>query len=370
MTTEIYMGLMSGTSLDAVDAALVEFGDNPKLRLIATHSQPIPAQLRAEILQLCQPGSDNVHRLGKTDTELGLLYAECCLQLLDKSRITAKEVVAIGNHGQTIRHVPHSDSPFTIQIGDPNIIAAKTGITTVADFRRRDIAHGGQGAPLAPAFHAWLFPRHEKNQWILNLGGIANLTYIPTNPGEKMIGFDTGPANTLLDQWCEKNTGQSFDKNGDWARSGKIIPTLLEKMLDDAYFQKPFPKSTGREYFNLDWLYKKINHEIYSNEDIQATLTELTAKTVADAIKNLSSHAHTIYLCGGGANNTFLIERLQFHLSDAEILSTETVGIHPQWIECAAFAWLAKQTIEKKPGNVTNVTGAEKESILGGVYFQ
>lgn len=365
---DYYIGLMSGTSMDAIDAALFLFHDD-SVKLIDTHSIAFPETLKLQLVALLQNNNISLTLLGETDAMLGELFAEAVLGLLKKSSFSREKINAIGSHGQTIYHSPHGKYPFTLQIGDPNIIVAKTGITTVADFRRRDIAVGGQGAPLAPAFHAWLLPRDEKNQWVLNLGGIANITYLPANKNEKIIGFDTGPANTLLDQWCEKHTGKIFDKDGQWARNGKIIPALLKKLLDDAYFKKPFPKSTGREYFNLAWLSEKMIGISAESVDIQATLTELTAKTIADAIIYNTTNTHILWLCGGGANNAFLIERLRSHLPYHAIYSTEKIGIHPQWIECAAFAWLAKQTLEKKPGNLESVTGADKKTILGGIYL-
>ena len=362
-----YIGLMSGTSMDGIDAALVSFEDD-RVNLIATHSIIIPAEIKTNLKLLLHGENINLKLLGETDAQLGELFSVAVLELLKNTEIKAENITAIGSHGQTIYHSPSGAYPFTMQIGDPNIIAARTSITTVADFRRRDIALGGQGAPLVPAFHDYLFGR-EKNVAVLNLGGIGNVTFISHD--KPVIGFDTGPANTLLDQWCEQHTGKFYDKNGDWARNGKLIPELLVNLLNDPYFQKPFPKSTGREYFNMDWLNRKIftfSKDEISPEDIQNTLTELTVKTISNAI-TLTDTA-TLWLCGGGTYNDFLIEQLRASLPQLKIKSSSEIGIDPQWIESIAFAWLAKQNIEHKPGNLPSVTGAKSESILGGVYYK
>ncbi|OGT27045.1 MAG: anhydro-N-acetylmuramic acid kinase [Gammaproteobacteria bacterium RIFCSPLOWO2_02_FULL_42_14] len=375
----LYIGLMSGTSMNAVDAVLVSF-DQYTPMILETHSCDIPVSLKKIVTQLSESSVCDIRTFGETDTQLGMLFAETCIKLLKKTVFHANEIIAIGSHGQTIYHQPNHTHPFTLQIGDPNIIAAQTGITTVADFRRRDVALGGQGAPLVPAFHDYLFHDRTTDQFVVNIGGIANITHLSKN--KSIIGFDTGPGNTLLDLWCEKNCNTVFDKNGEWARSGKLNHDLLKIFLADPYFEKKFPKSTGREYFNLNWLTEKIaslSCEASSSRDsiagsidpqnIQSTLTELTAKTIADAVTQLATHTHTIHLCGGGAYNNFLIERLRFHCKSSDIQFTTKIGIHPEWMEAAAFAWLAKQTLEKKPGNCPSVTGAQKESVLGAVYF-
>lgn len=372
---DLYIGLMSGTSMDAIDTALVSF-ENNKIQLIATHSISIPSEIKSALATLMLSEHIHLKLLGQTDTQLGELFSDAVLALLKKTKMKTENIAAIGSHGQTIYHAPNEQYPFTMQIGDPNIIAARTNITTVADFRRRDIASGGQGAPLVPAFHEYLLRDQEsgiRNQFVLNLGGIANITYLPADKTKFIIGFDTGPANTLLDQWCEKQCGKSFDENGAWARLGKCIPELLSQLLVDPYFHKSCPKSTGREYFNLEWLDKKL--QLLSTplqaKDIQATLTELTAKTITDAITATVTDTvtDTLWICGGGAYNSFLIERLQYHSPHLKIKSTAEIGIDPKWIEAAAFAWLAKQTMEHKPGNLPSVTGAKSESILGGVYY-
>ena len=398
MTT--YIGLMSGTSMNGIDAVLVSF-DNEKPTLLATHSCDIPRDLKADLTRLMQNENSDIRLLGETDTQFGNLLAETCLQLLKKTKWRADDITAIGSHGQTIYHEPNHTNPFTLQIGDPNIIAAKTNITTVADFRRRDVALNGQGAPLVPKFHDYLFRDRTRDQFILNIGGIANITYLSSDIKKPVIGFDTGPGNTLLDCWHEKHRQTPMDFKGQWARTGKVNEALLNACLNDPYFQASFPKSTGRDYFNLHWLQEKIND--VAPEDVQATLTELTAKSIflsvcadlsacGDPAGNaphrareytaLDGEAHsrhllgrqcvdrqnTLWICGGGFYNDFLIERLRFYARDFDIKSTADAGIDPEWMEAVAFALLAKQTIEKKPGNCPSVTGAAKEAILGAVY--
>lgn len=368
MINQLYIGLMSGTSIDGIDAALVSF-ENETVELIGTTSIPIPEKIKSALKILSHGENIHIKLLGETDTQMGNLFADAVLDLLQKTNTDAKNIIAIGSHGQTIYHDPNSNNPFTLQIGDANIIAARTNITTVADFRRRDIAHGGQGAPLVPAFHDYLFRNRTTDQIIINIGGIANITYLPIK--KSIIGFDTGPGNTLLDLWCEKNCGKLFDQNGEWARSGKLNSDLLNIFLDDDYFKKSFPKSTGKEYFNLHWLEKKLSKfkKNISPKDVQNTLTELTAKTIAAAVLHIHAQVHTIYICGGGAFNLFLMERLRAHLPNTTIHTTKKIGIDPKWMEAIAFAWLAKQTIEKKSGNCPSVTGAKQKSILGAVYF-
>ncbi|OGT37307.1 MAG: anhydro-N-acetylmuramic acid kinase [Gammaproteobacteria bacterium RIFCSPHIGHO2_12_FULL_38_14] len=368
----LFIGLMSGTSMDAVDAVIASF--TPSIKLIGTLTIPITKKIKVNLNTLLQEKNISLQLLGETDVALGKLFADAVMQLLAKANISAEKIAAIGSPGQTIFHAPTGEFPFTLQIGDPNIIATQTGITTIADFRRKDMALGGQGAPLAPAFHAYLFPRQAYDQWILNIGGIANLTLIPADTEKTVIGFDTGPGNTLLDLWCEKHTGKSYDQDGAWAKNGKCNDNLLGALLADPYFQKPHPKSTGREYFNLRWLENFI-HKGDTAENIQHTLTELTAQSIAIAIKNITQQhklrdvtRDRIFICGGGAYNTYLIEKLRTHCPQHDIATTDTIGIAPTWIEAATFAWLAKQTLEQKAGNLASVTGARKQGVLGGVY--
>ena len=362
LMNELYIGLMSGTSIDGIDAALVDFSQkNP--RLIDSHYLPYTTDFRKRILDLCYPGEDEINRLGEVDVLLGKQFANATQNLLQKNQLTAKNIRAIGCHGQTIRH--HPARRFTLQIGDPNIIAAETNITTIADFRRRDIAWGGQGAPLVPAFHQAIFSANT-NRAIVNIGGIANVTLLPAN-NKTILGFDTGPGNTLLDAWAEKYLQQPQDHQGKWGSQGVIQQNLLSAMLADSFFQQSPPKSTGREYFNLSWL-KSFSPENYQPVDVQATLTELTAQSIMHAVKPQFLSGE-ILICGGGVHNEFLLQRLRKLADHYAIESTEQYGVHPDWVEAMAFAWLAKQTLAGQPGNFTAVTGAKQPSILGGVYF-
>ncbi len=365
MTKEYYIGLMSGTSLDAVDAVLVDFNHSP-LQLIETYQEPIPESLRQAVWALCYPGENAIHRMGKTDVKLGRLFAKSVKSLLKKAGVSAKGVIAIGSHGQTIRHEPNSKYPFTLQIGDPNIIAAETGITTIADFRRRDMALGGQAAPLAPAFHEYLLRSSNSDQWVLNIGGIANLTFLPADSSKDIIGFDTGPGNTLMDAWCRKHNKGDYDKDGTWAGSGRCNEMLLNKLLEDPYFSKAVPKSTGREYFHLDWLQQHTSAAL-APEDVQATLLALTVRSVSDAMGSLDDEK-LLWLCGGGAQNNALVEQLKTLNKNLNIQTTETAGIHPDWIEAVAFAWFAKQTFNQQTSNIPSVTGARNKAILGAIY--
>ncbi len=354
-----YIGLMSGTSADGIDAALVDFSA-PKPKLVETFYEAYSPELRQEVLALSQPGQNEITRMADLDVKLGRYFGAAVKSLLKKAKVPAKKIRAIGSHGQTIRHLPEIN--FTLQIGDPNIIAAETGITTIADFRRRDMAHGGQGAPLVPAFHKSIFRKKNTDRVIVNIGGIANVTLLPARGN--IIGFDTGPGNGLMDAWIEKNLQKTHDENGDWAASGKINNALLKKCLADPYFKKSAPKSTGREYFNLAWLEKKLEKNL-APVDIQTTLAELTAETI---IKSIPFSSGEIFVCGGGARNQFLMSRLKNLAPQFSLNSTEKLGVHPDWVEAMAFAWLAKQTLNGKPGNIPEVTGANSLSLLGGIY--
>lgn len=363
-----YIGIMSGTSMDAVDAALVEFSDE-KLKILATNRVPMPEGLKKQILQLMQTPISIAH-FGEIDRRLGLLFADAALGIINKKLVPRENIVAIGSHGQTIFHQPTGLHPFTMQIGDPNIISAKTGITTIADFRRKDMALGGQGAPLAPAFHGFLF-RAEQDCFVVNIGGIANVTYLAAKPSDNIIGFDTGPGNTLIDQWCKLHKNTNYDNRGAWAKTGIVNEKLLALCLQDPYFHKAPPKSTGREYFNLPWLKKRLMKiNLFTKaEDVQATITELTARSIADAIAPFAKKAQKIWVCGGGSKNTQLMSRLADLCQPLMVLSTADFGVDPDWIEAAAWAWLAKQTLSQKTSNIPSVTGAQKTTILGGVYF-
>ncbi len=360
---EIYIGLMSGTSADGVNAALVDLSENKPV-LVGTVYHPFPPPIRHAILALYEPGPDEINRLGELDVVLGKIFANAVLELLQKTNISKENVRAIGSHGQTIRHHPQKTHPFTLQITDPNVIAAETGIITVADFRRRDVALGGQGAPLVPAFHQAIFADEKQNRVIVNIGGIANISVLANN--SPILGYDTGPGNALLDAWIEKHLQQSYDKNGAWASQGIMQAALLKTLLQDPYFTKPFPKSTGREYFHLAWLEKHIT-QTYSPLDVQRTIVELTAITIAAAIKHHFQTAE-VFICGGGVHNTFLMERLKALLPEYLLQSTHAFGVDPDWVEAMAFAWLAQQTLQKKSGNIASVTGARSNCILGGIF--
>lgn len=366
---DCYIGLMSGTSADAIDAVAVDFSTS--VHLVGHHSLTLPPALRTQIHQLTIPGHDEINRTSVLDRHLGDLSAECVLALLEKINLSSTDIRAIGSHGQTIRHHPTSPQTrgYTLQIGDPNIIANTTGITTIADFRRRDIAAGGQGAPLVPAFHRALFSTSEVNRVIINIGGIANITWLPTT-GE-VIGFDTGPGNTLMDAWIGMHLGSGYDANGDWAGSGSINQALLKSLLEHSFFTQQPPKSTGREAFNLAWLVKILEQAgLNKPEDIQATLLELTAKTIALNIEELANDSATeLFVCGGGAYNSRLMARLAALLPHYPLETTQKLGVAPEWVEAMAFAWLARQTLNRMAGNLCSVTGAEREVILGGIYF-
>lgn len=360
---ELYLGLMSGTSVDGIDVVLADFsGIYPTI--CATHYQEISLSLREKILRLCEPGDDEINRLGEIDVELATQFANAALALLIKEKIAPEKIRAIGSHGQTIRHHPAKN--FTLQIGDPNIIAAKTGITTVADFRRKDMALGGQGAPLVPAFHESVFASQKNHRAIVNIGGIANVTILRKDDSP-IIGFDTGPGNCLLDAWMMQHQHARYDLNGAWAEQGNIDNELLKALLADPFFIRTPPKSTGKEYFNLTWLKQYLSDSV-SALDVQTTLAELTAKTIIDAIECYFLQGE-IFICGGGAHNNYLVSRIKCLAENYSVTTTDSLGVHPDWVEALAFAWLAKQTLARKPGNLTSVTGAYNSAILGGVYY-
>lgn len=369
--SSLYIGLMSGTSADAIDAALVDFScDQPTL--LAHYSLELKRDVRAIIHQLAHPGDNEIDRMGAMDHQLGELFATAVKELLAQSNFDSTQIAAIGSHGQTIRHRPPklNEYPFSLQIGDPNIIAQRTGITTIADFRRRDMAAGGQGAPLVPAFHAAFFQTSARPRAIVNIGGIANITWLP-NRGQP-LGFDTGPGNVLLDAWINKYKGESYDKDGAWAGSGQLNATLLERLFKHPFFHQKPPKSTGPEVFNLDWLGKELASldDELAPEDVQATLLVLTAQSIAAAVQGLEDGPKAeIYLCGGGAYNMALRIALQTLLPDHQLSDTSDLGIAPEWVEATAFAWLAHQTHNRLSGNLPAVTGATEALVLGGIYL-
>jgi anhydro-N-acetylmuramic acid kinase len=363
-----YIGLMSGTSVDGIDAALVSVPAAGPLTLKTTHQHPFPPAVRDAIQSLMQPGDNELERAGELDMRLGQLFAEAALALLHKSGLRPEDIHAIGSHGQTIRHRPLATPPFTRQIGNPSVIAEQTGITTVADFRARDMAAGGEGAPLVPAFHQWLFRKSGVNRVIVNIGGIANLTWLPAAGHDAVLGFDTGPGNTLLDQWISREQGQRYDRNGAWAAGGQVQAELLARLLADEYFAKPPPKSTGREHFHLAWLEQRLTGKP-TPEDVQATLAELTAASIAQALQLLPAVAREVYVCGGGSHNRHLLERLRTRLPGTTVATTEALGFDPDWVEAAAFAWLAHRTLARQAGNLPSVTGARRAVPLGGIYL-
>lgn len=364
---ELYIGLMSGTSLDGIDAALVDFKDN-KVKLIEFEYLPFPDEIQSTIQQLSKPDAlISLKEYGTMDTRLGVLFAESVNSLLAKADIPASAVHAIGSHGLTIYHAPEIKLPFSLQIGDPNIITELTGITTVADFRRRDIAAQGQGAPLVPAFHQAVFHHPNEHRCIVNIGGIANITVLPKQLSAQVIGFDTGPGNTLMDLWIKLHQNLSYDKNGTWGKSGNIDHDLVTLLKQDAYFNAAPPKSTGKEYFSLPWVYQYFDAFSYKAEDIQASLCFLTAITICDAIKKYAPATERVLICGGGIHNGYLLELIQQHLG-CPVESTEKYHLHPDHVEAMAFAWLARQTMNNLPGNLKEVTGAINSVILGGIY--
>jgi len=365
--SEIYLGLMSGTSLDGVDIAVVDFDRFPP-RILHCQSQPYPESLQNALRELCQAQSSSLDALYTLDAQLGEHYAVEVNNALEAAAIDRDSVIALGCHGQTIRHSPDAAIPYTAQIGDPNRLAALSGITTVTDFRRKDIACGGQAAPLAPAFHQFMFRCDSENRVVINIGGIANLTYLAADRASPVLGFDTGPGNTLLDFWIRQHQQQDYDNAGDWARSGKCIDDLLRRMLTgEPYFVLSAPKSTGTEYFNPNWLASFISED-QAAEDVQATLVELTAITLAEAIRGLPQAPVNCYVCGGGAHNLYLLERLATALPDCAIQTTAALGLDPDYVEAAAFAWLARERIRQHCGNIPDVTHARRATILGGVY--
>ena len=374
MTPTLFIGLMSGTSLDGVDGVLVDFSSPKHLQVLAHTHHPMPLDLKKELLSLNQPTDNELHRAAIAANRLiSKVYTPAVQQLLQKTQTSPKEIQAIGAHGQTVRHQPHLPHyrAYTIQLNAPALLTELTNITVISDFRSRDIAAGGQGAPLVCAFHAQQFSQTNKDIAVLNLGGIANLTLL--NASKQITGFDCGPANALMDEWCELHTKQPFDENGAWAASGSQLPDLLHIMLQEPYFTQLLPKSTGRDVFNMAWIKQCLKHipqhQKLKPQDIQATLLELTAQTAIQALRKYAESTELLLLCGGGALNTALTNRLQelapLHTS---IQSTQTYGLPPLQVEATAFAWLAKQCLSQQPANTPQVTGAKSARILGAIY--
>ncbi|KGQ20126.1 Anhydro-N-acetylmuramic acid kinase [Lysobacter dokdonensis DS-58] len=361
----LYLGLISGTSADGIDAALVRF-DGDHCTLVRGETCRWDATLRARLVALGQGGdATSLDELGELDVQVAQAFADAALHLIAAAKLAPADVRAIGSHGQTIRHRPAAKHRFTWQIGDGNVIAERTGIDTVADFRRRDVAAGGQGAPLVPAFHAALLHDADEPRAVLNLGGIANFTLLPTQGDVR--GFDTGPANALMDAWCELHHGTPFDAHGAFAARGRIDEALLHSLLSDPWFTRPPPKSSGREQFHLDWVRTHM-HGVQTPEDVQATLVELTARTVADALRAQQPETRRILVCGGGVHNPVLLARIAANLPGVHVESTAAHGLDPDFVEAMAFAWLARETLAGRPGNVPAVTGARGPRVLGVVY--
>lgn len=364
MASALYIGLMSGTSLDGIDVALVDFSDGAKLVAKAHH--PMPTLLTAILLQMSQSNAAvSLEQVGHLDTALGQAFADAVSAFLANNAIDPNCVRAIGSHGQTVRHSPHGDQPFTLQLGDANIIAERSGITTVADFRRRDVAAGGQGAPLVPAFHRSLFSDTSKNLAVINIGGIANITLLPSSGS--VTGFDTGPGNGLMDAWCQRHWQLAYDENGNKALLGQVDSQLLERLLSDPWLQLPPPKSTGRDVFQLEWLDHQLQGLELSPESVLRTLNAFSAHTIALALLDSTLPVDDVYVCGGGVHNALLMQSLREQLH-CPVMSTAEAGVDPDFVEAMAFAWLAKQCLDGKPGNLVEVTGAAGPRILGAIY--
>ncbi len=362
MTRELYVGLMSGTSLDGVDAVLTDLaGARPQL--IADAYVPFDSALQRELLALNSPGANEIERAALAGNDLARRYASAVAAVLAAAKTPAADIRAIGCHGQTVRHRP--ERGYTTQIGNAALLAELAGIRVVADFRSRDVAAGGQGAPLAPAFHAAVFADPAEDRVAINLGGIANLTYLPANG--KTTGFDSGPGNCLLDLWAARHLGKEFDAGGSWAAGGRPIPELLERLLREPYFAAPPPKSTGRDLFNEAWLRSMLKGDEEA-QAVQATLLELTARSLSDAIAGHCAGARRLIVCGGGANNGALLRRLAELSAPAALETSDRHGIDPRLVEAAAFAWLAKQALDGRAGNLPAVTGARSPRVLGAVY--
>lgn len=361
-----FLGLISGTSVDGVDAALCEFGER-RCAVVEARTFAYPPAISGRIQALISSGDGRLAEIGAIDTAVGRFFADCAVALLRSAGVGAGDVAAIGHHGQTIWHQPALPEPFSWQIGDPSSVAAITGIDTVADLRRLDMALGGQGAPLVPAFHEWLFADASTPTVVLNLGGIANITALA--PGRPVLGFDTGPANTLLDALARRCLGRPFDDRGQWAASGTADAPLLETLLREPYFARPAPKSTGRELFNESWLERKLaeSGRRVSEVNLAATLLELTARSIANAIAALGTKPGRLIACGGGVRNAALVARLGT-LTGLKLQSSADFGLDPDFVEAAAMAWLARARLNRAPGNLPTVTAAREAAVLGALY--
>lgn len=366
--SDLYIGLMSGTSLDGVDGVVADFSGP---RMVVTHhaSAAFAPALRAELLALNTPGVNELHRAALAGNALSCAYAEVVSELLQRSGCTPSDIRAIGAHGQTVRHRPQEfdGTGYTLQLGNPALLAEKTGIAVVADLRSRDVAAGGQGAPLVPAFHQGIFGRPDETVLVLNIGGISNLSVL--GAGGDVIGFDCGPGNALMDHWCQRHTGHAFDHGGAWAATGRVLPGLLAALKQEPFLQKAPPKSTGRDLFNPTWLSARLESFAEATPvNVQATLTEFTASACCDCANSYKQDSKILAVCGGGALNTHLMARLQSGCPDLQVLPTDQLGLPALQVEAAAFAWLARQALHAKPGNLPSVTGACGPRVLGAVY--
>jgi len=366
--SDLYIGLMSGTSLDGIDGVLADFS-GPRLRVTHHASAAFAPALRAELLALNTPGDNELHRAALAGNALSRAYAEVVHTLLQRSGHPSSAIRAIGAHGQTVRHRPQEfdGTGYTLQLGNPALLAELTGITVVADLRSRDVAAGGQGAPLVPAFHQGVFGRPDETVLVLNIGGISNLSVLGADGS--VLGFDCGPGNALMDHWCQQHTGQPFDKDGAWAAKGRVLPDLLAALLQEPYLHKAPPKSTGRDLFNPAWLAAHLQPFAQAPAaDVQATLTEFTASASAICANSYLNNSKTLAVCGGGALNGQLMQRLQAACPSLQVVATDALDLPALQVEAAAFAWLARQALEGAPGNLPSVTGAVGPRVLGAVY--
>ncbi len=359
---ELYIGLMSGTSMDGIDAVLVNFSGTQPL-LISSRCQQWPEDVQQALIKARHMPDDELNTLSALDIQTAEIFADACNHLLEQTDFQAQDITAIGNHGQTIRHRPDIENPFSLQIGNAKKLMALTDIDVISDFRTADIKAGGQGAPLVPAFHHAMFRSNKTSRVIVNIGGIANITVLPKDVTQNVTGFDCGPGNTLMDAWMYRHKQQQFDADGALACSGKTNVRLLANLLMDEYFQLPAPKSTGFEYFNLEWLNSKLT-EAFDIADVQSTLCDLTATSIIRAINQYAADNDEIYICGGGVHNKELMRKLQA-LTKCSVQTTEALGVHPDWVEAMAFAWLAYQHTHQQTGNLPSVTGANKALVLG-----
>ena len=368
--TELFVGLMSGTSLDGVDGVLVDLSAERPM-VLAHVNAPLSQALTEELLALNSPGPNELHRAALAANALVRVYAHIVASLIETAGATKTQVIAIGAHGQTVRHQPRAfdGTGYTLQLNNPALLAELTGIDVIADFRSRDVAAGGQGAPLVPAFHQSVFGRSGETVAVLNIGGMSNLTVLGPELADDVLGFDCGPGNALMDAWCQQHLGHAFDVDGAWAAAGRVHGELLASLLDEPYFAQSAPKSTGRDLFNPTWLAWRLEKfTSVAPVDVQATLTELTAMVCVTGVKRYGFMSEDLIVCGGGAFNAHLMERLQTHLPSLLVCSSQAHGIPPQQVEAAAFAWLARKTVLRETSSLEKVTGAQGARVLGAVY--